>query len=504
MSIKLAIARAAQLAPHRPAIRGDGFERSWSETAARISALAGGLSSLGLQAGDRLAILAANSAEHMEITYAAIWAGVIIVPLNTRLSQQEAAEIIIDSGSTVLAHDQVFKATAHTLLNEVHGLKIRLPLDDENDPKGFHALLGSTAINPVQNTSDDILGIYYTGGTTGKPKGVELSHSTFHLTALDQAHGLQFDNTTAYLHAAPYFHLADCSVGNSVTYTQGVHIFTKAVSAEGILGSVENLGVNTLNLVPTMYQDLLEAAKDSNLLSAIDRAIYGAAPMASGTLSRMLSAFPNARFFQAYGQTEIGGACLILPPEVHTENNPRLACAGRATNSVHIRIIDEQGNEQPRGQSGEIAVAGLRVMNGYRALPEKTAETVVDGWLRTGDVGVMDEEGFVAVVDRLKDMIVSGGENVFCGEVENAISTHPAVETVSVVGIPDPRWGESVHAFIVARQGKTIVAEDIITHCRKLIAPYKCPKDITTVAELPLSPVGKVRKDLLRALKTSE
>ncbi|MFN7245050.1 MAG: AMP-binding protein, partial [Dietzia cercidiphylli] len=192
-----------------------------------------------------------------------------------------------------------------------------------------------------------------------------------------------------------------------------------------------------------------EAGVGNPALAQITNIVYGAAPASDGLLRDLLAAFPNTRLKQAYGQTEIAGACAILPPEVHQIGDPRLSCAGRATHSVQMRIIGPDGQELPRGSAGEIAVAGPRVMRGYWNLPDQTAQTIIDGWLRTGDVGIMDDQGYVRIVDRLKDMIVSGGENVFCGEVEAVLDRHPDVAAVAVVGVPDPLWGEAVHAFVV-------------------------------------------------------
>ncbi|WP_424830479.1 AMP-binding protein [Ruegeria sp.] len=498
MSVHLAIARAAQQSGHVAAVRGYGFERNWAETGDRVARLASGLLSAGLSRGDRLALLAGNSAEHMELTYAAIWAGIIVVPINTRLSTPEMCQILGDCQARGIAFDNLHSGAGQAVAAEL-GLPVVMGLDQVEASVKFDELLTREARPPVDAGGKDLLGLYYTGGTTGRPKGVELSHAAFELTAMDQAYALECTGRSAYLHAAPYFHLADCSVGNSITYVQGTHVFSDDTSSAGILDAIRNLGVNFLSIVPTMYQDLIQLAAGDPILEQIENAVYGAAPISEGLLKQVLAAFPNARFKQCYGQTEVAGACVVLPPEAHVPGGSKLATAGKPTLSAHVRIVDADGHEAPRGVAGEIMVAGDRVMNGYWGQPEKTAETVVDGWLHTGDVGVMDEDGYVAVVDRLKDMIVTGGENVFCAEVENTLSVHPDVAAVSVVGVPDDRWGEAVHAFVVVAEGRVPEPADLIAHTKAQIAGYKCPKGISFITELPLSGVGKVRKDALRA-----
>lgn len=495
MPFHLAIARAAQQAPRNSAVRGAGFDRTWSETADRIARLASGLVRQGLNAGDAVAILSANSAEHFEITHAAIWAGLVVVPLNTRLSAAEKAEIIGDSQATAILFDA---PSAEHVGQFTAGMDlIRLPMTTS----GFAGLLDASPAAPARTSSQDILGLYYTGGTTGRPKGVELTHQTFHLTAIDQSVGMECGPETVYLQASPIFHLAGFTTGNGVTYRNGTHVFYQDLSPGGMLAAIEQFDVNFLMLVPTMFHTLLEVAGPAHpLLGRVTNAVYGAAPASEALLERMMCAFPNARIKQAYGQTEIGGACVIHPAEAHVPGGPKLKRTGRATLSAHIRIVGPDGAEAPRGTVGELVVAGPRIMRGYRNMPEMTARTIVDGWLHTGDLAYMDEDGYIAVVDRLKEMIVTGGENVFCGEVENVLSQHPDIAAVAVVGIPDDKWGEAVQAFVVLAPGASLDADSVLQSARQHLAGYKIPKGITVVSELPLSSVGKVRKTVLREL----
>lgn len=498
MGINQAIVRAAQQLPHKIAVRGYGYQRNWQQTLSRIQRIAAGLRQLGLQQGDRIALLAGNNVEHFEITHGAIWAGVVVVPINTRLAEEEICEILRDSGSRAFAYDTAHASVGSNIAQSM-ALEAVVALQGNSEELTFTDLLKAEPMAALQLSSADLLGLYYTGGTTGKPKGVALTHETFHLTAMDQLVGLECNADSIYLHAAPYFHLADCTLGNSITYGQGTHVFVEDLSSQGIVEAITDLGVNFLSLVPTQYQDLIDKFGDNPIFTKIKNVAYGAAPISKDLLSRMIASFPNARMKQCYGQTEIGGACVILPPHAHTLESTKLATAGRATLSVNLRIVDADGKELPRGQAGEVVISGPRIMAGYWQMPDTTSQTVIDGWLHTGDVGVMDEDGYVAIVDRLKDMVVTGGENVFCAEVENTIASHPDVVTVAVVGVPDERWGEAVHAFVVLADGKQTASDDIITYTRNRLAGYKTPKAVTFIDQLPLSGVGKVRKDLLRS-----
>lgn len=494
MSLIAAVLRAAQQCPSRVAVRDAAGSLSWSGLERKLACLAGALSRKGLSPGDRIAFLDHNSAAHFNVTFAAIWAGLIVVPINARLSRAEMAQIITDSGATALFHGEGFAEDA-AFLGATTGL---VHVEQLAESHGTTDAQSADQASPVIPTLSDPLGIYYTGGTTGAPKGVVLSHAAVHLTALDQAEGMGVGDGAVYLHVSPNFHLAGVSVANAVTLRRGTHVFATDIGPRGILAAIEQFDISLLSLVPTVYQSVLDELGPDAVVSGVRNIIYGAAPISKPLLERMLHAFPGAELRQAYGQSEIGGACVILPPDEHYGGNPRLVAAGQATSSVHIRIVDDTGAVVPAGTAGEIAIAGLRQMSGYWNRPTETALALRDGWLMTGDIGTMDEEGFITVIDRKKDMIVTGGENVFCAEVENAISNHVDVKDTAVIGVPDDKWGETVHAFVVPKAGRAIAKSDVYDHVRAQIAAYKCPKDVTFMTGLPVSGVGKVRKDLLR------
>jgi long-chain acyl-CoA synthetase len=314
---------------------------------------------------------------------------------------------------------------------------------------------------------------------------------------------LRHDERTVYLHAAPLFHLADFGIGLGTTLGAGAHSFIAQFSTSVFYERLRTDGVTHLQLVPTMLSMVLDAAeRDDGLLAQIRSISYGAAPVSQPLLERLLGAFPNARIQQFYGMTECCGACAMLPDDCHsmTANPQRLLAAGQSIVGFEIRIADVGGDQSlPSGGVGEIQMRGPAVMRGYWKDPEKTAEALQGGWLRSGDGGRMDEDGFVYVVDRLKDMVISGGENIYCAEVESALATHPGVAACAVIGLPDDHWGERVHAVVVMQEKQVVDQASLDRHIRGLIAGYKVPRSYDLRrTPLPLSAVGKVQKNVLR------
>lgn len=282
----------------------------------------------------------------------------------------------------------------------------------------------------------------------------------------------------------------------------GTHVFLPSFDARAAMVLIERERVNDTLIVPTMLQMLLDHPEFRSFdLSSLEWVIYGAAPISETLLDRAVASLPNIRFTQGYGMTELSGAVVFLPPAYHTAEGRRagkLKSAGRAGFLAEAKIVDISGNEVSRGQIGEIAVRGGAVMIGYWNRPEETAETLRDGWVYSKDMAFMDDEGFIYIVDRLKDMIVSGGENVYSAEVENALMKHPAISQCAVIGVPSASWGESVHAVVVGKLGANVDADKLIAHCKTLIANYKCPRSVEFRDSLPLSAAGKILKHELR------
>jgi acyl-CoA synthetase (AMP-forming)/AMP-acid ligase II len=328
-----------------------------------------------------------------------------------------------------------------------------------------------------------------------------LSHAamvTSWLGAIASGYLFGLGQRTRYLHAAPMFHLADLAAWGAATLLGGTHVIVPRFDPIAVLAAIEAHHVTDVALVPTMFQAIVDLPELPGYdLSSVRAVLYGASPIPQALLERAATALPHASFTQAYGMTELSPIATLLGPEDHT-NTALLRSAGRAAPNCEVRIVDDAGAETPRGEVGEIVVRGGNVMLGYWNKPEETAAVLRDGWMHTGDGGFMDEAGYVFIVDRLKDMIVTGGENVYSVEVENALARNPAVAQCAVIGIPDQDWGERVHAVVVLRPGAQSSDEEIRRHVKALIAGYKAPRSVEFVAELPMSGAGKVLKRTLR------
>jgi long-chain acyl-CoA synthetase len=469
------------------------------------------LVALGLRPGERVAILAANHSNFLELQYAVLWAGGVLVPVNYRLSSKEICYIAGAAAASMFVADPQFEAAVRSAASSLPSLRHVIWFSGP-EALGERSYAWLTAQNAIEDRSerraDDAAGIYFTGGTTGRPKGVVLSHSNFlyQAAAMQSVLGLRSDSI--YLHATPLFHLADCGIGHAVSFAAGTHSFLAQFDALACLRKILQDGVTEINLVPTMLATLLDAAEDEPrdtvaALAGVRTVAYGGAPILAPLLHRLLARLPNAKFRQFYGMTETCGACTTLPPECHTgdADGTRLRSAGQAMPFAEIIIAAPDGGERSRGEAGEIAIRGPQTMCRYWNDPESTSRALRNGWLYSGDAGVMDEDGFVTIIERLKDMIISGGENIYSAEVENAIAGHSAVIACAVIGLPDPRWGERVHAVVVRKPDAESGAlqHELEARCRGLIAGYKCPKswDIRAT-QLPLSSLGKVNKIKLR------
>ncbi|CAG9171144.1 Long-chain-fatty-acid--CoA ligase [Cupriavidus laharis] len=507
MYMTQALHRAVQQRPDQIAVRFGERTRTFREFADRVARLAGALQALGLQPGGRVAMLALNSDRYLEYQMAVPWAGGALNPCNIRWSAAEIAYSLDDSETTILLVDEALRGLVEPIRKQTTCLREIIYCGDAALPSGMHdyeALIASH--NPVPDATrhgEDLAGIFYTGGTTGFPKGVMLSHDNIVSSALALAVEDVGPKGAVYLHAAPMFHLADMGVAGANWVAGNTHSILSAFSPEALLQTIERDRVTHVILVPTMIQMLVDhpAMRQPRDLSSLRMIIYGASPISEAVLDRAMEALPNVGFMQAYGMTELSPLATVLPASYHTKEGRKLGkmrAAGRAGACVEVRIVDHEGREVPRGTVGEVIVRGPNVMQGYWNKPELTAAAVRDGWMHTGDGAYMDEDGFIFVVDRLKDMIISGGENVYSCEVENALAQHPAVASCAVIGIPSAEWGETVHAAVVVKTGQQVAAEELISHCKTLIAGYKCPRSVSFVESLPLSGAGKILKTALR------
>jgi long-chain acyl-CoA synthetase len=504
MRIGQAIRRAAQLHGGRPALHDPERTVPWAELEHRVRRAAGGLRDLGIRPGDRVAILAGNSTRYLEALYAIAWTGAVSVPINTRLAEAEMADWITDSGSTALLTDQQFADTAIRLRTGQGSVPTVIGMDDPGPQQVSleDLLTGGTPAAEADGDGAALAGIFYTGGTTGRSKGVMLSHDNLLASAMHLLPSMGWDDSSHFLHAAPMFHLADGVSSFAALLVAGCQSAIPRFTAAGLLDAVEQTRVTTTVIVPTMINLItLEPSAADRDLSSWQSLVYGGSPIPEAVMQRAAATLPGVRLFQLYGQTEASPALTLLGPEHHVIGpaNTRSRAAGRALVGCEIRIVDEQDQPLPAGQVGEICGRGDNVMVGYWNQPAETARTLRGGWLHTGDAGYLDDDGFLFVVDRVKDMIVTGAENVYSAEVENALCLHPAVAEAVVIGIPATQWGEQVHAIVRLHPGQTVTEADLVAYCRTRIAGYKCPRSIEFRTEpFPVSGAGKYLKKELR------
>jgi acyl-CoA synthetase (AMP-forming)/AMP-acid ligase II len=507
MYLTQSLHRAVQQHPDRIAVRFAGRQRTFREFADRVARLAGALQRLGMEAGDRVAMLSLNSDRYLEYQMAVPWGGGVLNPCNVRWSAAEILYSLDDSGSTILLVDENFRSLVEQFRRDSRALREVVYCGDGDAPagmSGYEDLLASAeAVPDALRRGEDLAGIFYTGGTTGFPKGVMLSHNNMCSSALAlHSEGVSSPGGTC-LHLAPMFHLADIGFGLVHWLDGNTHSIVPAFAPELVLDTLERDRVTHVMLVPTMIQMLVDhpAMQKSRDLTALNTIAYGASPISEAVLDRAMAALPGVGFVQAYGMTELAPLAAVNPAYYHTAEGRKLGklrSAGRTGYCVEMRIVDEQDREVPRGVVGEVVVRGPNVMQGYWNKPEQTAAAVRDGWMHTGDGAWMDEDGFIFIADRLKDMVITGGENVYSAEVENAVAQHPAVAACAVIGIPSEQWGESVHAVVVLAADRQVSGEALIAHCKTLIAGYKCPRSVAFVDALPLSGAGKVMKTKLR------
>jgi acyl-CoA synthetase (AMP-forming)/AMP-acid ligase II len=496
--------RASRATPHDTMTLCGDRVRTFTDVADRVARLAGAFQSLGAREGDRVGILSLNSDRYSEYLLATPWAGAVVNPINIRWSAAEIAYSLRDSDTRMLLIDDTFLPLLPELRSHSSELVVVIHCGDGPTPEGalgYEELVATSAPVPdAHRCGSDVAGVFYTGGTSGHPKGVMLTHDNLMTSALGSlASGYFLTSGGPLLHAAPMFHLADLAIWLAQVIRGGTHVFIPAFRPDWVLEAVQQHRVSDLLLVPTMVQMLVDHPSLPDYdTSSMRGVLYGGSPISAALLERAAERLPTASFVQAYGMTEVSPVATLLSPQDH--HDPALRTSGgRAAPHSEVRIVGDDDTELPRGEVGEIVVRGGHVMAGYWGKPEETAAALRGGWMHTGDAGYSDERGYVFVVDRLKDMIVSGGENVYSVEVENALARHPAVATCAVIGVPDERWGERVHAVVVLAAGQQVEHDELREFCKSLIGGYKIPRSFEVVGELPTSAAGKVLKRELRA-----
>lgn len=463
---------------------------TYAETWSRCRRLAGGLRRLGLQFGDRVAIWAANSHQYLEVYMAVPAAGMVVVPLNTRHAEPELRYALEDSGTRVLITDRDPGALADVVERVIH------------IPDAYEALLAEAPEMElgVDVTEDTVAGLFYTGGTTGASKGVMLTHRNLIANTMNWLIATQQGPDDAYLVMAPLFHAAGSLAVLATVWIGGCQVVQPAFEPAEALDLIASERVTLTLGVPAMIAAITELQlMEPRDVSSLRFLVHGGSPIATEVVRRAHQAFPNAEMCHAYGATETAPLATCLRNEHLVLESDLARSCGQAVAGVDVRVFDNDGNELPPGDVGEVVVRGTNIMKGYWNKPEQTEAVLRDGWYYTGDLGYMDALGYVFLVDRAKDMIVSGGENVYSTEVEEALYKHPAVLEAAVFGIPDEHWGEAVHAVVVPRPEQGVDAEALISFCREHIAGYKIPKGIDFQHDpLPKSGPGKVLKRELR------
>jgi len=502
--------RAASLYPGKVAVIDGDVQYDYAEFARRVGAVDAGLAAQGVAPGDIVAVLMLNSHRHLECWFAIPRGGAVLNDLNTRLAPAELEAILEDCAANTLIIDDAFLEIGLGLAERCAAITRVVYAGAQPTPDGtisYEALAAGEPRAAAVLDEDTVAGIFYTGGTTGRSKGAMLTHRGLLGNAKHVLISWGYGTDDRYLHAAPMFHLADGSSTYGLTWCGGTHVIIPAFDPELVIRTIAEERITRILLVPTMITMVVDhPALGDHDLSSLQRVTYGASPMPAELLRRAMERL-DCEWVQAYGMTEASPLVLTCGAEDHRRGAAgeepyatRLRAAGTPVVGVEAEVRREDGTIADVSEPGEIWIRGENLMRGYWNRPEETAAAFDDaGWYRSGDAAYRDTDGYFYIVDRVKDMIISGGENVYSSEVENAIYALSGVVEAAVFGVPDDRWGERVHAAVVLREGVELHADDVITHCRELIAGYKLPRSVDFHVEaLPKSGAGKILKTELR------
>lgn len=496
-----------KLYPEKEAMVYKDVRITYAQMEERVNRLANAILNLGYKKGERLTILAENTHKYMEVYFAAGKTGMSVTPLNFRLSDREIVHIVNDSEATLFLAGEGYEERSMALKPELKAIKHWISLDREIE--GYHyyedLLAGASPDDPwVEVDENEMAILMYTGGTTGLPKGVMLSHRNLITGAIGCILVGGYNANDSTCQVLPLFHVS-LWPALCMLMMGGKAVIVSRPDLVEILRLIQDERCTHINLVPTLYGWLLNLPQiDEFDLSSLRLMTYAGSPFPPDVLKRCIKKFGNI-FAQGYGLTEAAPIVSFLLPEDHVLEGPerltrRLASAGKEAHVVEARVVNENDEPVKPGEIGEIVARGKNIMMGYWKNPELTAETLRGGWLHTGDMGTIDEDGYIYLVDRKQDMIITGGENVYPKEVEDVLYEHPAVQECAVVSAPDERWGERVQAVVVLKEGAAASEEELIEHCKKKLAGYKCPKSIQMWDSLPKTPIGKIlRKEVKKA-----
>jgi acyl-CoA synthetase (AMP-forming)/AMP-acid ligase II len=478
------LGRAARYYPEDPALRSGGKYSTYRQLHERVAGTVAALSSHGFERGDRLALLLPNENEYLELVYACSWLGVTAVPLNARFSVVEIDRVLADASPRgIVRHSSLPVPTAKIAWQRV--------IDEEPlDPAG------ASCPDPIYDP-DATLAFIYTSGTSGRPKGVALTHANILADVDHLNYWMPYREGGVHLHAAPIFHIIDFPFIFAAPAFGTCQIAIPKFSPASFCETVSRERVSRTVLVPTMINLLTHFPELKQFdLTSLETLAYGGSPMAPELIRRTREVLPHVKLVQGYGLSETG---FLSGLQDHEHTPTRLMSCGRTCPGIDMQVVDELGREVETGQHGELVARGANVMRGYWNNEQETSRAFQDGMFHTGDVGYRDRDGYFYILDRLKDMIVTGGENVYSGEVEAVIYQHPAVLEAAVFGIPDPQWGELVAACVVRKPGQALGADELIVHCRRFLANYKIPRRVEfSETELPKGGSGKILKMALR------
>ncbi len=488
----------AAATPERLAFSTEDAGETWAEFHARVLRCVGALRGEGVGPGDRIGYLGLNSVDYIVLMQACVRVGAVLAPINWRLVAAEVGWILRDAGISLLVADRAFAEVVQPARAEA-GVKQLVWSED------FAGWLEAAAADErlAEAAPDDVVLQLYTSGTTGFPKGALLTHrsllGTVEKGSLTGESWSGWDDSDVCLIAMPLFHIGGTGWALHALAAGASGVVLARPDIALMIDAIGRFRVTKMFAVPAVLNMIVQHPKTlaGADLSSVTEMLYGASPIPLDVLKGAMRAFPNASFIQCYGATETSGTVVYLPPSDHdVAGNERMRGCGKPFPGNDLRIVDAKLNPLPPREVGEIAVRSVSVMQGYHGNPEASAKAIRDGWYLTGDAGWMDEDGYLYIHDRVKDMIVSGAENIYPAEVENALFAHPAVRDAAVIGVPDARWGEAVKAVVVRKA--PVEADALIAFCRERIAGFKCPKSVDFVDELPRNPSGKVLKKELR------
>ncbi len=511
MTVGDMLARGAAKFPDKTAVIDGKSSFTFQQFNERVNRLANALLERGLKKGDRLGVQTANCHQFIELYFAAAKTGAIFCPYSGLVTEKELAYLIDYSEPRFVFYGSAFEPGLKAVAPDLDSVERYVCLDgsewDRSQSYGELLESGDSAEPEVEVSPRDVMSIYFTSGTTGKPKGAMRSHNHLVTTAVTGVIENQFGYDERCLIVAPMSHVAfEDNLGRCFFIPNTTVVYGSPFDPAKVLETLARERITVCLLVPTMINAMLHSPlMDSVDLSSLKRIFYVGSPMPVELLKKALSAFGRfgTGFCQQYGATETGPLTTTLPPEDHVLDGPenkvkKLASAGRPVLDYQVRIVDAEGNDVPVGEVGEIAVKSEAMMIGYWRLPDKTAEKIKDGWLHTGDMAYFDEDGYVYIVDRKDDLIISGGKNIYPREVEEALYEHPAVLEATVVGVPDDHWGEAVKAVVALKPGRRVEEAELIAFVGQRVAGYKKPKSVEFWPELPKSASGKLLRRKVR------